>query len=168
MCGITSIKKKKKKIPKLLLHVSHTSKHFWLHTRPIHFSRWAVEHGAAALTHLSFLTKTLQALKHSYPPFRSGCRAPERITLSFTRLPVLAKQLLLKSQVQIVVKLHVTGANLKIPSFLEGLDRLPGYKWDIFSKAVLLEVLIRQHLHWSSSSPDMLFCSGKCGLWISE
>jgi len=80
----------------------------------------------------------------------------------------LAEQLLLKSQVQIVVKLHIAGANLKSPSFLESLDKLPGYRWDIFSKAVLLEVLPWQHLQRSYSSLDMIFCSGKCGSFISE
>lgn len=43
---------------------------------------------------------------------------------------------------QIVAKLQVAGANLKIPSFLEGLGRLPDYRWDIFYEVALLEVLL--------------------------
>lgn len=78
------------------------------------------------------------------------------MTLSFSSLSLLAKQLCWISSADCC---KVTG---KIPSFLEGLDRLPGYRWDNFPKLILLEILLWHYLQRSSSSLERQFCSGKC------
>lgn len=134
------------KSPQILLDISLTSKHFQLHTRLDHFSVRMGINGWCSHFHKPHLLYkgTLSTVTFLITTQRWLQKPRKDDSVSVLHLLICTCQTTFSeiSSADYCRIKHVTAANFKIPSFFKGLGRFSGYLWDIFSKIVLLEVIL--------------------------